>query len=75
MLEHHRPSTSEEAKKSSLSYRFEKLFDKEDLRPIKKEIAKVFDQRYRMTNFYEDELPRVNIIISWLLIFMASLKY
>jgi hypothetical protein len=55
MLKHHHPSTSEEAMKSSLSYRFEKLFDKEEMRPLKKEFAKVFDQRYRMTNFYEDE--------------------
>jgi hypothetical protein len=28
-----------------------------------------------MTHFYDEEIPKVNIIISWLLIFIASLEY
>jgi hypothetical protein len=66
---------TKEMEKTALSARFEKLLRKEELEPIKKGLVKIFDQKYRMNLFYEQEAPEVNIIITWLLIFMASLEY
>jgi len=38
-------------------------------------ITNVVEIKYRMTIFFEQNLPKVNIILAWLLLFLGSLEY
>ena len=38
-------------------------------------ITNVVEMKYRMTIYFEQLTPKVNIIISWLLLFVGSLEY
>jgi len=39
------------------------------------QITNVVEMKYRMTIYFEQLTPKVNILISWLLLFVGSLDY
>mmetsp|Transcript_35934 Transcript_35934/g.55202 ORF Transcript_35934/g.55202 Transcript_35934/m.55202 type:complete len:94 (-) Transcript_35934:1773-2054(-) len=45
------------------------------LRPVSSLVSPIKEMKYRMVNFFENQPPKVNILISWLFIFLASLEY
>lgn len=42
---------------------------------VEENLAPVYELNYRLANHFERRNPRVDIIVAWLLLFVASLDY
>ena len=46
-----------------------------ETKKVLEQLSVIKDNKYRMTNFYEDLHPRDNIVITWIFVFLGSLEY